>query len=95
MKLTSSDVRAKITQAGWFEIEQFWIPVIMKWQTDDEKHDRVTKHQNGVGLSACDAGKITWYYNIINKGMHLDEGQLEEAKKKLIKYSKQYAANTV
>lgn len=94
MKLSPEDVRKKIEEAQWYEMEILWIPKIMQWKTDDEKTDRTTKHQNGAGLNSCDAGKISWYFNLINKGHHLNEEQLNDAKKRLVKYRKQYANNS-
>ena len=94
MKLSPEDIRKKIEEAQWYEVEMLWIPKIMQWQTDDEKVDRTTKHQNGAGLNACDAGKISWYSNLISKGYHLNTEQLDDAKKRLIKYRKQYSEST-
>lgn len=95
MKLKPEQVREMIQNASKMEIELVWISTIMKWQTEEEQRSKATLESNGKGLSACDAGKITWYFNIIKRGQTLSEEQLADARKRLLKYSKQYAMNTV
>lgn len=94
MKLTPKQVREMIENASKAELEGVWICAIMKQQTEDEKVAKTTKHSNGVGLSACDAGRITYYFNLVRRGQHLDEDQFVEAKQRLVKYSKQLAGIT-
>lgn len=93
MKLTSEEVREKILSANPCEIN-VWIQIIMKWQTEDEIVDRSTKHENGIGLNGCDAGKISYYYDLVKQGLRLTDEQVEDARKRLLKYSKQYSRNT-
>ena len=44
---------------------------------------------NGVGFSSCDANKLSYYAKWILAGKHLSGKYLEDALKKLLKYSKQ------
>jgi hypothetical protein len=92
--LTAIQVRNMIAKATAAEIEIVFIPRIMINQTEDEISTLETRHNNSIGLNAFDAKTITSYYKIVKSGRHLSEEQIEKAKVKLLKYSKQYAEMT-
>lgn len=93
MKLTPEQVREKIENAPWYELN-IWICIIMKWQEEDEISDKHTKYRNGRGLSAAHASKITWFAEMIKKGYRLNDENTEKAREILLHYCKQFAANT-
>ena len=65
------------------------ILAIWHYQTQDEKRDKDTKYNNGVGFNGADGAFMTSLGNILNKGYHLSEKQKFIARKKMRKYSGQ------
>lgn len=91
MPLTEPLVRDLISRASARELELVWIPKIMQNQEEDEIQSEHTKHSNGKGLTGADAPRITYYHRMIQDGGHLGGKQIEIARQRLLKYSKQYS----
>lgn len=62
---------------------------IYERQTADEQETFNTNHNNGIGFSGADAGKMTYYAKYILTGRHLTGEHLETAKQRIKKYKKQ------
>jgi hypothetical protein len=89
-ELTAQKVKELIEKATPLELELVWIPKIMRNQTTEEVSAEQTIEFNNIGLNAWDGPCITAYYFKIKDGMHLTDEQATIARKKLIKYAKQY-----
>lgn len=61
-------------------------------QTADEQVERETKHHNGVGFSAFDASILSSFAQQVKQNRRLSVKQMEIARKKLTRYSKQLTA---
>ncbi len=83
-------IKKRIVQASRQDIEETWIPAIMKGQDDDEITSGETKKENAMGLNKQDAEPITEMHNIIQKGGHLSDEQVKDAKHRLPKYWRQF-----
>lgn len=86
-KWTKDEVRQMVTT------NQLWteraIVVLYDYQTDDEKSDEVTKHENNVGFSGTDAYILSEYARWIHARKHLTPKQLKLAQKRIGKYAGQ------
>lgn len=88
--LLKERVQMMITEASALEMELVWIPRIMEKQLETEVAFNDTNADNGEGLTKADAYPITRMYKILQHGHHLTPTQVEEARKRLKKYWKQY-----
>ena len=84
-----------IEKASQDEIEKKIIPFLWDRQDEDEQDERTTKHDNSIGFNIPDAS----YFSHIVKdklelGLHLNEKELENVKRRLCKYSKQLSKMT-
>ena len=61
-------------------------------QTEDEKQDGNTKHQNGQGFNGVDAKFLSSVAEFLIKNRYLTEKQKFVTRKKMIKYTKQLTA---
>jgi hypothetical protein len=91
-KYTEEKIRDMIKTATRADIELVWIPKIMECQTDEEQDSESTTDHNNIGLNAFDAKPITNYHKKIIAGKHLGQDQVKDARNRLEKYAKQYAA---
>lgn len=83
-------IETVLRNASEKQVREFFIPLIMERQTDSEKVNKTTSQNNNIGLSGAHAPTITEYYNNIVHGLPLMDWQVEESKKILIHYRKQY-----
>lgn len=63
--------------------------VLLDRQTSDEVSAETTKHKNGVGFTAFDAGILTSFAVQVKAGRVLSEKQIEIARRKVAKYAGQ------
>lgn len=63
--------------------------VVYANQTQDEKRDSDTKHNNLKGFNAADASRLSYYSRWINSGRSLTGNHLERARKVVGKYWRQ------
>ena len=81
------EIKTKIsTDQRWLERA---ILAIFERQTFQEQRVEQTLEFNKIGFNGPDARKMTYYANWIRRGNHLDGEFLEDAKKRILKYSKQ------
>lgn len=64
---------------------------IYNCQTEDEKLYKETSHDNGVGFNGADSHILSSFAEFYLKNNYLTKKQLEIAKKKMPKYSRQLA----
>lgn len=64
---------------------------IYKRQTDDEKNSDATKHSNNMGFCANDASIMSLYAKQILEYGGLSDLQLKEARRRIIRYTRQLA----
>lgn len=64
---------------------------IYNCQTDDEKLYKETSHDNGIGFNGVDGYILSSFAEFYLKNDYLTKRQLEIARKKMPKYSKQLA----
>lgn len=74
------------TDQKWLERA---IVVLFKRQTNDEQRAETTKFTNGVGFTAFDAKRLSYYAKWINAGRNLSGIHLQKARTIVPKYSKQ------
>lgn len=81
---------AEIINATQDAIEKLMIPVIWERQTEDEQELRKTTDLNRVGFSKADASFFSHMkLDKIDRGIRLNEEELENAKRRLCKYYSQ------
>lgn len=81
------DVREKLeTNQAWLERA---IVRLYEHQTNEEQEMQQTSEDNGVGFNAVDAHKLSYYATWIKAGNHLSDKYLQDAFKRVPKYSKQ------
>ena len=68
------------------------IVVLYDRQTADEKASDATRHHNGIGFNALDAGILSSFARQIRSGKTLSEKQMAVAKKCMMKYAGQLAS---
>lgn len=82
----------EIEKASRDEIEEKFIPFLWDRQVEDEKDERTTKYDNTIGFDKPDA---SFFSHIVKDklelGLHLNDEQLENAKRRLCKYKKQFS----
>lgn len=73
--------------------DQKWLErgilAIFEKQTAYEKDAEFSQENNKVGFNKPDARKLSYYAKWIKSGRHLSGHHLENAKKKMVKYSGQ------
>ena len=62
---------------------------IYNCQTEDEKLYKETSHDNGIGFNAFDSAILSSFAEQYLKNNSLSKRQIESARKKMFKYSKQ------
>ena len=62
---------------------------IYNCQTEDEKLYKETSHDNGIGFNAFDSKILSSFVEFYLEHGYLTRNQLEVARRKLVKYSKQ------
>lgn len=67
------------------------IQILYEYQTSDEKDMAHTNHWNGVGFNKPDAFKLTLYAEELMKGKYLRKYEIDDARKRMVKYSSQLA----
>lgn len=93
-------IMSKITQKAQIEFIREKITHDVNWayralmslymaQTEDEKNDGDTKHENGVGFTGLDADILTSFAKGYEHYGHLTEKQLNILYRKIGKYAKQ------
>lgn len=88
-KWTKEEIRFKV------ETDNTWLIrgllAIFDRQTDDEKNDEITKHENNIGFSGCDANILTSFAKHYKEHGWLSKKQIEICRKKMLKYCGQLA----
>lgn len=86
-ELTKEYIRCKVTtEARWTERA---ILALYSMQTDDERTDKETHHENSIGFNGFDAPLLSDYAVWIQAGHHLSARQLEVAQRRIGKYAGQ------
>lgn len=86
---TAEEIRENIsTKIHWLERA---ICAVHRYQSEDEQTERQTKYKNGIGFNGPDSRFLSTLAEEINKGLHLTPVQVEVARAKMVKYSKQLA----
>jgi hypothetical protein len=67
------------------------IRILYGYQTWDEQRRGKTQLTNNLGFNKTDAPDLTYYANLIAKGVHLQGQNLSNARKRMIKYAAQLA----
>jgi len=65
---------------------------IYEFQTADEQADKVTRNENNVGFTGCDAEILSSFCEQVKKGRTLSEKQMSLIFRKMPKYWKQLAS---
>ena len=77
----------EIVNASQDDVEKLMIPVIWTRQTEDEQELRKTTDLNCIGFSKADASFFSHMkLDKIDRGVRLNEEELENAKRRLCKY---------
>lgn len=72
------------------DIEKKFIPFLWDRQVEDEKAERTTKYDNNIGFDKPDASFFSHIVkDKLDLGLHLNDEQLENAKRRLSKYKTQ------
>lgn len=58
-------------------------------QMEDEKASKATKINNGIGFTGADARTMSYYAQLIERGMRLRPEKLADARRRMMKYWKQ------
>ena len=84
---TKEQIKDKIkTNQAWLERA---IVALFDKQTRDEQATEDTHVNNKIGLNKPDAHKMSYYAKWIMAGKHLNGRFLEDARNRVLKYSKQ------
>lgn len=88
-KWTKEEIRFKL------ETNNIWLfrgllAIYMK-QTQDEKIDAITKHENGVGFGGADANILSSFARQYSSNGFLTAKQIDLCRKKMLKYAGQLA----
>lgn len=65
------------------------VKAIYARQTEDEKHEKTTKHDNGRGFNAGDASVGTYMAKWCLRGNRLTGGWLHKARRMSLRYTRQ------
>jgi hypothetical protein len=88
-KWTKEEIKLKLVTDNRWLIKG--LLAIYNKQTEDEKSSEITKHDNGVGFSACHSNILTSYAKFYNARGFLTEGQYRYARRAMQKYAGQLA----
>lgn len=80
-------IRARIQHDNEFLVR--CLLALYEQQELDEQEARHTQHQNGMGFNKSDSNVLSEYAEAVKSGYRLSEPQLQDARRKLTKYSNQ------